>query len=167
MTRLESLEPNARRGGRFRDAVTGPPSFNNTNSSGTNVITSDVSFLNFIPYGTNLYLSQVAVYSGYVSGIISNTPPGVRLELQYTFDLTQPWQSADWYVYGATSTNWTAWSVPVVGTSNLFLRVRSWAVDVNGLPIWWEQQYGLTNVDANTLDAAGDGWTIYQKYALE
>lgn len=150
----------------FVDAVSGPPSFSDTNSSGTNVETSDVSFLNYVPYGTNLYLAQVVVNSSYASGIISNTTPGVRLELQYTFDLTQPWQSADWYVYGAPATNWTAWSVPVVGTSNLFLRVRSWAVDVNGLPIWWEQQYGLTNVDANTQDSAGDGWTLYQKYAL-
>jgi len=48
----------------------------------------------------------------------------------------------------------------------LFLRAKSWGVDVNGLPIWWEQQYGLMNVNPNALDSAGDGWTIYQKYVL-
>lgn len=141
------------------------PSNDGTNSNSPDGVTNN--FPGFIVnYGTNLWIGQVAVYSGNVTGIISNTSPGVRLELEYTFDLTLPWQSADWYVYGSESTNWTAWSVPVVGSSNLFLRVRSWAVDANGLPIWWEQQYGLANVDANTLDSSGDGWTIYQDYAL-
>jgi len=121
-----------------------------------------------ISYGTNLWLSiaQTSVATGNMSGIISNTEADVELELQYTFDLTQPWRSANWIVYGSESTNWTPWNVPAISSSNLFLRVKSWGVDANGLPLWWEQQYGLTNVDPNALDSAGDGWTIYQKYEL-
>ena len=76
-------------------------------------------------YGTNIWLLETNVSSGTVSGLISNTAAGVRLELQYTFDLTQPWQSADWFVYGSQTTNWTAFSIPAVSSSNLFLRVRS------------------------------------------
>ncbi|MDR3566369.1 MAG: alpha/beta hydrolase [Negativicutes bacterium] len=122
----------------------------------------------YIPpdYTTNLWIAQTGVASGNFTGIISNTTADVEMELQYTFDLTQPWQSANWFVYGSELTNWTAWNLPAVSSSNLFLRVRSWGVDAGGLPLWWEQQYGLTNVNPNALDSAGDGFTIYQKYQL-
>jgi len=139
-----------------------PPGDNN----GTNYFTPNGFPFNVSDYGTNIWLLETNISSGVVSGIISNTSPSVRLELQYTFDLMQPWQSADWFVYGSQTTNWTEFSVPAVSSSNLFLRVKSWDIDINGLPIWWEQQYGLTNVNPNALSSAGDGWTIYQKYVL-
>jgi hypothetical protein len=64
-------------------------------------------------------------------------------------------------------TNWTPLSVAQHGRSILFLRLKSYASsDGSGIPDWWEQQYGLTNVNPNALDSIGDGWTIYQKYTM-
>jgi hypothetical protein len=143
--------------------VSMPPGFGDLGSGGGTPAGGPLTPVN---YGTNLWLLETNLSFGNFSGIISNTTADVEMELQYTFDLTQPWQSANWFVYGSELTNWTAWNVPAVSSSNLFLRVRSWGVDANGLPIWWEQQYGLTNVNPNALDLAGDGWTIYQKYEL-
>ncbi len=117
-------------------------------------------------YGTNLWIAETNLSGGMMSGIISNTTPDVGLELQYSTDLTQPWQSADWTVYGSETTNWTPWSLPAFNTSNLFIRVFSTGLDQHGLPVAWEHQYGLTNADPNALDSAGDGWTLYQKYQL-
>src|SRR5208283_2131835 len=123
---------------------------------------------NFNPdYGTNLWIANFALSSGNATGIISNSPAGVLLELQYTTDLTQPWQSAGWFVYGSELTNWTPFSVPGISSSNLFLRVRSWADDGSGLPIWWQLQYfGYVGVDPNAQDPAGDGWSNWQKFQM-
>jgi hypothetical protein len=153
--------------GSFVAAVSGPPSFTDTNSTSTNFEAADISFLNYIPYGTNLYIAQVVFQGGYVSGILSNTTADTEYQLEYTTNLLTPWQISDWYVYGSEVTNWTAWSVPAISSNNLFLRVLNWASeDGSGLPAWWEEFYGLTNVDAYALDPAGDGYTIYQKYVL-
>ena len=148
--------------------LSGPPDFGdtNTNSSPDNATTSTP----IDSWGTNLCIIETAVSTGNVSGVISNTTADVQMELQYTTNLLlQPWQSAkpNWFVYGSETTNWTPWSVPAISSPNLFLRVRSWgSEDGSGLPTWWEQQNGLVNVNPNALDFAGDGWTIYQKYAM-
>jgi hypothetical protein len=147
--------------------LSGPPGFGDTN---TNYIPDSIT--NGIPvdYGTNLWIAETAVAGGNVSGIISNTTAEVQMELQYTFSLTQPWQSANpnWFVSGSELTNWTAWSVPAISSSNLFLRVRSWGSDDgSGLPTWWETLYfGTNSIDGNAQDSASDGWTIYQKFAM-
>jgi hypothetical protein len=64
-------------------------------------------------------------------------------------------------------TNWTPLSVPQYNRPDLFIRLESeQSRDGSSIPDWWEAQYGLTNVDPNAQDSAGDGYTIYQKYAL-
>jgi hypothetical protein len=132
--------------------------------SGTNGFYSD-SF-NFHPdYGTNLWIAETNLASGYMSGVVSNTTADIQYELQYKTDLAQSdWQSAGWFTFGSEITNWTAWSVPAVSSSNLFLRVRSWQDDGSGLPLWWQQQYfGSTGVDPYG-NSAGDGWNNLQKF---
>ena len=132
--------------------------------SGTNSYTPNDSPYTPPDYGTNLWIAETAVVSNSVAGIISNSTPGVELELQYTTDLTQPWQSTNWLFYGADATNWTPFSVPAISSSNLFLRVRSWADDGSGLPLWWQLQYfGTTGIDPYG-DPAGDGWNNLQKF---
>lgn len=142
-----------------------PPGFGDTS---TNSYTPDGLTNTPVSYGTNLWLAQIAVASGYISGIISNSTSDVQFELQYTTNLSTPWQSTNWYVWGSTSTNWTAWVEPAIGSNNLFLRVRSWAsADGSGLPIWWEtQNFGTNPVNPDAQDPAGDGYSIYQKYIL-
>jgi hypothetical protein len=131
--------------------------------SGTNGFYSD-SF-NFHPdYGTNLFIAQANLASGGLSGIVSNSFADIQYEIQYTTDLTQPWQSAGWFAYGSELTNWTPFSVPGISPTNLFLRIRSWQDDGSGLPIWWQEQYfGTTGVDPYG-DPKGDGWNNLQKF---
>jgi hypothetical protein len=141
-----------------------PPGYSGAYSGGdTNVFYSD-SF-NFNPdYGTNLWIAQVNVASNYFSGIVSNSVADIQYELQYTPDLAQPWQSAGWFVYGSEATNWTPFNVPANSPTNFFLRVRSWADDGSGLPLWWQKQYFGTNGVDPYGDPAGDGWNNLQKF---
>jgi hypothetical protein len=142
--------------------LSGPPGFGDTSTNYTpDGITNGIS----VNYGTNLWIAETAVASGYISGIISNSEADVQMELQYTFNLTQPWQSTNWFVNGSESTNWTAWSEPAISSSNLFLRVRSWiSTDGSGLPVWWEEQYFGTNVVNPYGDPMNDGWNNYEKF---
>jgi hypothetical protein len=129
------------------------------------------SYFTFNP-GTNLWISiaQMAAGSSYMNGIISNTTADAQMELQYTFNLTQPWQSANpnWFVYGSELTNWTVWIEPAISSSNLFLRLRSWqSSDGTDIPDWWEQlTFGTNTVNPDAQDGIGDGYTIYQKYEM-
>ena len=51
-------------------------------------------------------------------------------------------------------------SVAQNNRTNLFIRLRSWADDGSGLPIWWQLQYfGTTGVDPYG-NPAGDGWRL-------
>ena len=151
--------------GEFVDAVSGPPSLSDTNSTGTNFEAADVSFLNYVPYGTNLYIAQVVCQGGYISGIISNTTADTEYQLEYTTNLLTAWTTTNWFVDGSETTNWTAWSEPAICSQNLFLRVRSWiSKDGSGLPTWWEEQYFGTNVVNPYADPMNDGWNNYEKF---
>lgn len=123
------------------------------------------SSYSIVDYGTNLWIRLDGISAGNLTGIISNSVADVPLELQYKTDLLQSeWQSPGWFVYGSEQTNWTAWNAPMVSSSNLFVRVRSWADDGSGLPIWWQLQYfGYVGVDPNA-DPMGDGWSNIQKF---
>ena len=119
-------------------------------------------------YGTNLWITQVAVASGYLMGIATNTQADIRYEIQSRTNLLQSdWQS-EGFINGSETNNWTPLSVAQNGRPILFLRLRSWASsDGSGLPDWWELEYfGHTGIDPNALDSAGDGWTIYQKFQM-
>ena len=118
-------------------------------------------------YGTNLWIAQTAVAAGYLSGIGTNTIADVQYEIQSRTNLLQTdWQS-EGFILGSELTNWTALNVPQIGRANLFIRLKSWADDGSGLPIWWQLQYfGTTGINPDALDSAGDGWTINQKYLM-
>jgi hypothetical protein len=118
-----------------------------------------------VDYSTNLWIRLDGVSSGNLVGIISNSPAAVKLELQSRSDLLQTnWDSAG-FVYGSEVTNWTSWSVPMSSPSNLFLRIRSWADDGSGLPIWWQMQYfGIAGGVDPYGNPAGDGWNNLQKF---
>ena len=120
--------------------------------------------------GTNLWISQPAVESGYLTGIGSNTLAGVSYIIQSVTNLAQTqngWQY-EGTIDGSYVTNWTPLSVPQFNRQNLFIRLQSeQSSDGSSIPDWWEAQYGLSNVDPNAQDSAGDGYTIYQKYVLD
>lgn len=129
----------------------------------TNIVTPAFNF--DYDYGTNLWIAQARLTNIYFSGIISNSAADIEYELQYTTDLTQPWQSAGWFALGSETTNWTPFSVPGAGPTNFFLSIRSWIDSQNvGIPDWWQLQYfGYVGVNPYS-DPAGDGWTLLQKY---
>ena len=117
-------------------------------------------------YGTNLWIARFNVATNLATGVISNSAADIPYELQYTMDLIQPWQSAGWFAYGSELTNWTPFSVPAIGSSNMFIRVRSWQDGGSGLPLWWQSQYFGTNGVDPYGDPAGDGWNNLQKFQL-
>ena len=133
---------------------------------GTNYYTPTNSYV--LPdYGTNLWIAQTAITNGYLTGIGSNTLAGVRYVIQSLTNLAQSNWQYEGTIVGSYATNWTPLSVPQLERQNLFIRLASQqSTDGSGIPDWWEEQFGLTNVDPNAQDSAGDGYTIYQKYVL-
>ena len=126
-----------------------------------------VSPFNAPNYGTNLWLSIAGVSNSFANLFLENTEPEIQYEIQSKQDLTQTGWVSEGFVLGSELTNWTPMNVAQNGRTNLFFRIRSWADDGSGLPIWWQQQYfGTTGINPNALDSAGDGWTIYQKYQM-
>jgi hypothetical protein len=123
-----------------------------------------------VDYGTNLWIAQWNMASNIVTGIASNTLAQVEYELLTNSDLTTTnWGHTGQFFLGSDATNWTPLpSLAASPTNNLFFRLLSYASsDGSGLPDWWEDEFFGTNmVNPNALDSAGDGWSIYQKYAL-
>ena len=118
-----------------------------------------------VDYGTNLWIANFMLSSSNAAGMVSNTMADISYEIQYTPDLlATQWLSAG-FVLGSELTNWTAMVVTNVSlTNNAFFRIRSWADDGSGLPIWWQLQYfGHTDVDPYG-NPAGDGWNNLQKF---
>ncbi len=117
-------------------------------------------------YGTNLWIANFALSSVSAAGNVSNTTADISYEIQYKHDLVADtqWMSAG-FILGSEVTNWTAMVLTNVSlTNNAFFRIRSWADDGSGLPIWWQLQYfGYVGVDPNA-DPAGDGWSNIQKF---
>ena len=118
-------------------------------------------------YGTNLWIRLNGIASNNLVGIISNTIPDIYFEVQSKSDLIHDtqWVSTGFGVYGSELTNWTALVMTNVSRTNkAFFRIRSWADDGSGLPIWWQMQYfGITGVDPYE-NPAGDGWNNFQKF---
>jgi hypothetical protein len=120
--------------------------------------------------GTNLWIAQWAMTNNTVTGIASNSLADVQYEILSTTNLagTNNWVS-DGFFIGSETTNWTPLNVlPVISTNNVCFRLRSWvSSDGSGIPDWWEELYfGTTGINPNAQDAAGDGWTIYQKFQM-
>jgi hypothetical protein len=117
-------------------------------------------------YGTNLWIAQTAVATGYLTGIGSNTIADVEYEIQSRTNLLQSdWQS-EGFILGSEATNWTPLSVWQAGRQNLFIRLRSWVDSDNvGIPDWWQLEY-FGSVGINPFgDPAGDGYNNLYKYA--
>jgi hypothetical protein len=151
-------------GGGFH-ADDSPPDVGGGGGSGTN----DYGGWTPPDYGTNLWIAQVAILSSNLTltGMASNSQADIEYEIQSKTDLLQTNWSSEGFILGSELTNWTPLSVAQNGRTNLFLRLKSWADDGSGLPIWWQLQYfGTNGVDPNALDSAGDGWTIYQKFQM-
>jgi alpha-tubulin suppressor-like RCC1 family protein len=102
------------------------PSFNNIGdgSGGTNGFYSD-SF-NFHPdYGTNLWIAQVNLASGYLSGGLSNSALLVPYGIFTKQSLTDvAWSPAATF-YGSIFTNLTPVAVPMLGRGDLFLWAKA------------------------------------------
>ena len=124
---------------------------------GTNSI-SNFSTYSPVNYGTNLWIAQAGVASGYFTGMATNSQADIEYEIQSRTNLLQTnWQS-EGFIYGSELTNWTPLSVAQNGRTNLFMRIRSWqSSDGSGLPDWWELEYFGTNGVDPYGDPAGDG----------
>ncbi|HEV2691836.1 MAG TPA: hypothetical protein VG347_02970 [Verrucomicrobiae bacterium] len=129
---------------------------------GTNTLGSSYTIPN---YGTNLWIAQTTITNSSLAGIGTNTIADVQYEIQSRTNLVQAdWQS-EGFIWGSELTNWTALSVPQVGRTNLFIRLRSWADNANvGIPDWWQLQYfGYVGIDPSA-SLAGDGFSNLYKY---
>ncbi len=135
---------------------------------GTNNYTFNASSFVLPDYGTNLWIAQVGISLGNLVGIVSNSQPDISYEIQSLnlAELGAGWNS-EGFILGSELTNWTPMNVAQGNRTNLIVRIRSWADDGSGLPIWWQLQYfGTTGVDPNALDLAGDGWSNWQKFQM-
>ncbi len=132
---------------------------------GTNSYTINASSFTLPDYGTNLWIAQAGISSGSLVGIVSNSQPDISYEIQ-SLNLAQAgagWNS-EGFILGSEMTNWTPMNVAQGNRTNLIVRIRSWADDGSGLPIWWQMQYfGTTGVDPYG-NPAGDGWNNLQKF---
>ncbi len=134
--------------------------------SGTNDYTFNASSFVLPDYGTNLWIAQVGISSGSLVGIVSNSQPDISYEIQ-SLNLAQlgaGWNS-EGFILGSELTNWTPMSVAQGDRTNLIVRIRSWADDGSGLPIWWQLQYfGVAGGVDPYGNPAGDGWNNLQKF---
>jgi hypothetical protein len=144
--------------------VSGPPTpGDGSDSGGTN--SSGVTGYVMPDYGTNLWIAQVAVASGNLTGIGTNTQADIQYDILSRTNLVQTdWQTEN-SIFGSENNNWTPFSVAQNNRTNLFIRLRSDAsTDGSGLPDWWELEYfGTTGVNPYG-NPAGDGWNNLQKF---
>jgi hypothetical protein len=129
-----------------------------------------------VSYPSNyLWLSIEAVSNGTVFVTAHGTVPDQTYELLSREQLTNTtWVSEGTFI-GAEGQDWTPTTIAVgTRTNSLFIWSRSWAdSDGDGLPDWWEMQYGLdpgspdtgnTGIPDGYKELAGDGWTTLYKY---
>ena len=139
------------------------PGGGSDDGNGTN--SSDATGYTVPDYGTNLWIAQVAVASGNLTGIGTNTLADIQYDILSRTNLVQTdWQTEN-SIFGSETTNWTPFSVAQNNRTNLFILLRSDAsTDGSGLPDWWELEYfGTTGVNPYG-NPAGDGWNNLQKF---
>ena len=144
--------------------LSGPPGFGD---GGGGDYTPDTVTNTPPNYGTNLWIAQTAIVSGYLTGIGTNTQADIQYEIESRTNLMQTdWQS-EGFINGSELTNWTPLSVVQGNRPILFLRLRSWIDSYNiGIPDWWQFQFFGTNgidPDASTM---GDGYSNVQKFQM-
>jgi hypothetical protein len=140
------------------------PGFDDLDTNGTGTNTYFYSSYAAVDYGTNLWIAQVQITNSLLAGIGTNTEAGILYEIQSRTNLWQSdWQS-EGFISGSGLTNWTPMSVAQNGRTDLFIRLRSWADNGSGLPLWWQlQNFGTTGVDPYG-DPAGDGYSNLYKF---
>jgi hypothetical protein len=148
-------------GGFHTDSGSGIPGFGDT---GTN--NYSYNFTNSPPnYGTNLWIARVNIVSNILAGIVSNTVIDTEYEIQSLTNLTRTNWVSQGFIIGSAATNWTALNgLPVSPTNSFFIRVRSWADNGSGLPVWWQVQYFGTNGVDPYDDPMGDGYDNLYKF---
>jgi hypothetical protein len=145
--------------------VSGPPTpGDGSGSGGTNSSNGGTGYV-MPDYGTNLWIAQVAVTSGNLTGIGTNTQAYIQYDILSRTNLLQTdWQTEN-SIFGSETTNWTPFSVAQNNRTNLFIRLRSDASsDGSGLPDWWELEYFGTNGVDPYGNPAGDGYGNLQKF---
>jgi hypothetical protein len=145
--------------------VSGPPTpGDGSGSGGTNSSNGGTGYV-MPDYGTNLWIAQVAVTSGNLTGIGTNTQAYIQYDILSRTNLLQTdWQTEN-SIFGSETTNWTSFSVAQNNRTNLFIRLRSDASsDGSGLPDWWELEYFGTNGVDPYGNPAGDGYGNLQKF---
>jgi hypothetical protein len=133
--------------------------------NGTN--SSDAAGYTLPDYGTNLWIAQIAITSGYLTAIATNTEADILYEIQSRTNLLQTdWQS-EGFINGSELTNWTPLNVWQGSRANFFIRLRSWIdSDDLGIPDWWQLEYfGTIGIDPYA-SAAGDGYSNLQKFQM-
>ncbi len=117
-------------------------------------------------YGTGLWVQPLGMTNNILVGNGMNTEADVMYEIESRTNLLQmDWQS-EGFIFGSEMTNWTPLSVAANGRPTLFLRLKSWADDGSGLPLWWQQQYFGTNGVDPYANPAGDGYDNLEKFQL-
>src|SRR5664280_2081116 len=145
-------------------AMSSPPGFGAGGGAGS-FTPNDLNYT-APDYGTNLWIAQAALASGYLTGIGSNTLADIQYEIQSKTNLLQTNWLSEGFILGSEITNWTPLSVAKGSRTNLFIRLRSWIDSDNvGIPDWWQLQYfGYVGINPYAASPAGDGYTIWQKY---
>ncbi|MDB6015900.1 MAG: hypothetical protein JWR19_389 [Pedosphaera sp.] len=107
--------------------------------------------------------------------IIHGTVPDIAYQIFSKHSLTDAVWTVEQNLIGNASTNWTPTTISMIGRPTMFFRAIAYGQesDGDGLPDWWETQYGLdpnnpdtgnTGVPDGYKNPAGDGWSNLEKY---
>ncbi|EEF58259.1 hypothetical protein [Pedosphaera parvula] len=165
-------------------AESGPPSPGDTNNPPTqNSLTNSYSgivygtndfWLEILPYGTN----SITQDTNSIALKLHGTTSDIAYQILSKQTLTDAVWTVEQNLLGAVDQNWTPATVSMTNRPTLFLKALAYTLDTDGdgLPDWWEIQYGLdpNNPDTGNTgtpdgykqDTAGDGWTNLQKYQM-
>ncbi len=142
-----------------------------TTSTGTNNL-----WLEILPLGTNVYNSDTNSATLILHGTTNDNASLYEL-------LSEPaLNGSSWTVQqtflGSPGQDWTPLTISMTNSTTLYLCavVANYDSDNDGLPDWWEFQYGLDPNNADTgntgipdglkSDGIGDGYTYLQKYQM-
>jgi hypothetical protein len=127
-------------------------------------------------YATNSFWIEILSATGSVANLVLHgTIEDTTYEILSKESLTNTSWISEGLVLGAVGQDWTPTTIRIGDrTNNLFLWARTWADDDgDGLPSWWELQFGLDPSNPDTGDTGisdgyknpmGDGWSNLYKY---
>ncbi len=142
-----------------------------TTSSGTNNL-----WLEILPLGTNDYNSDTNSATLILHGTTNDNATLYELLSEPALNGSS-WTVAQTFL-GSPGQDWTPLTISMTNSTTLFLCAvaANYDSDKDGLPDWWELQYGLDPNSADTgntgipdglkSDGIGDGYTFLQKYQM-